>query len=168
MEGLYVWDAFSWKKLFTISDSEGDPNMAAWSPDGRRIATHTIEGIGAIWDAQTGEKLLDFRGHLGEVWGLDWAPSAERLATGGYDGAVRVWDAHSCKEVLHYSIGSIIHNLDWSPDGSKLLIAYADKISVLPVWNTTQELIDYAKACCVVRELSPEDRELYGLPPVQE
>jgi hypothetical protein len=38
---------------------------------------------------------------------------------------------------------------------------------MLPIWNTTQELIDYAYDCCVVRELSPEDRELYGLPPAE-
>jgi WD40 repeat protein len=83
------------------------------------------------------------------------------------DGAIRFWDAKSGQEVLHYPIGYKINKVDWSHDGSKLLITYADKIIVLPVWQTTQELIDYAKECCVVRELSPEDRELYGLPSVK-
>ena len=30
-------------------------------------------------------------------------------------------------------------------------------------WRSTQELNDYAYACCVIRELTPEERELLGL-----
>jgi hypothetical protein len=48
------------------------------------------------------------------------------------------------------------------------LIAYGNKVVVLPIWNSVQELIDYAHECCVVRELTPADRELYSLPPVEE
>jgi len=33
------------------------------------------------------------------------------------------------------------------------------------VWQTTEDLIDYVKECCVFRELTPEEREQFGLPP---
>jgi hypothetical protein len=34
----------------------------------------------------------------------------------------------------------------------------------LPAWQTTQELIDYARDCCIVRELTDAGREQFGLP----
>jgi hypothetical protein len=41
-------------------------------------------------------------------------------------------------------------------------------LQVFPVWDSLQELIDYAKECCVVRELTPDEREQFGLPPREE
>jgi WD40 repeat protein len=163
-EPLRVWDVTTGEML--LPNLAMDTIVASWSPDGRRIATYSFQGTGNIWDAETGGKLLEFSGHSGRVTGLTWSPTGERIATSGLDGMVIVRDAHSGWEVLLYPIGAAVDSVDWSPDGTKLLISYAGKSVILPVWNTTQELIDYAKACCVVRELSPEDRSLYGLPPV--
>jgi hypothetical protein len=56
--------------------------------------------------------------------------------------------------------------VDWSPDGKRIVVSSSDGTAkVLPAWQTTQELIDHAKECCVVRELTPEEREQFGLPP---
>jgi hypothetical protein len=38
------------------------------------------------------------------------------------------------------------------------------KTSLYPAWQTKEELIDYAKECCLVHELTPEEREVFGLP----
>jgi hypothetical protein len=35
---------------------------------------------------------------------------------------------------------------------------------VFPVWESLDELIAYAKDCCVVRELTSDEREVFGLP----
>jgi WD40 repeat protein len=98
------------------------------------------------------------------VWGLSWSPTGERLATGGYDSSVRVWDTFSGEQVLLYPLDRMVNYVNWSPDGASLLISHADRLLVLPVWNSTQELIDYAHECCLVRELTPEEREFFGLP----
>ena len=148
-----------------VSTIKTDALVAAWSPDGKRIATYGYNEPGNIWDAESGEKLLGFSGHTGQVNGLTWSPTGERLASSSYDGMVLVRDTHSGLEVLRYPIGTAVNSVDWSPDGRQILISYAGKIVILPIWNTAQELIDYAHKCCVVRELSPEDRALYGLPP---
>jgi WD40 repeat protein len=161
---LIVWDADTGEKLLHFRDFENDEVWrAAWSPDGIRIATHTKNNIGNIWDAVTGEKLLEFSGHTGEVHALFWSPTGERLATGGYDNTVRVWDTSTGDQVLHYPFDRRVDHVDWSPDGATLLISNFDRLLVLPVWNSTQELIDHAKECCVVRELTPNEREVFGL-----
>jgi hypothetical protein len=54
----------------------------------------------------------------------------------------------------------------WSLDGRRIATASSDgALKVFPAWQTTQELIDYAKECCFVRELTDEEREQFGLPP---
>jgi hypothetical protein len=35
---------------------------------------------------------------------------------------------------------------------------------VFRVWLSVEELIAYAKECCVFRELTPEERQQFGLP----
>lgn len=162
-DSLRVWDVTTGRLLFSTTT---DVIRASWSPDGKRIATFNMQGIGEIWDAETGENLLDFSGHTGWVNAFTWSPSGERIASGGTDHVVLVWDTHSGLEVLRYPLETeALGSIDWSPDRSKLLLSYNGKVFILPVWNTAQELIDYAHACCVARKLSPEDRALYGLPP---
>jgi hypothetical protein len=31
-------------------------------------------------------------------------------------------------------------------------------------WQSTEDLIAYARECCVMRELTPEERQQFGLP----
>jgi hypothetical protein len=38
-----------------------------------------------------------------------------------------------------------------------------DAPGIHPVWQTKQDLIDYAYKCCVFRDLPPDERELFGL-----
>ena len=85
--------------------------------------------------------------------------------TASWDGIVRVWDANTGEQVLYYTLGNApVGYADWSPDGHSILVGGL----ILPTWNTLQELIDYAHECCVVRPLTPEERELFGLPPLEE
>ena len=38
-------------------------------------------------------------------------------------------------------------------------------VQIFPTWHSPEELIEYAKECCLLRELTPEERDLFGLPP---
>jgi hypothetical protein len=52
----------------------------------------------------------------------------------------------------------------WSPDGTRLVGASLLKsVEIHRVWQSTQELIDYAKECCVIRELTEAERTQFGL-----
>ena len=54
---------------------------------------------------------------------------------------------------------------DWSPGGTRIVVSNWDGTAkVFPAWQTTQELIDHARECCVVRELTAEERVQFGLP----
>jgi WD40 repeat protein len=88
----------------------------------------------------------------------------DRFLTGCLDGTVRIWDIDTGAELMSYSPGGMINQAAWSPDGTRIAAANQDGTTkVFPAWQTTQELIDYAKECCVVRELTDEEREQFGL-----
>jgi WD40 repeat protein len=140
---------------------------AAWSPDGKRIATYSADSTdGRIWDASSGELLLTFSGHTASVFGLDWSATGERLLTVSNDGTARIWDTSTGAELLSYSFGPQLTSGVWSPDNKQIALSAVDgKIRIVDVlWNTTDELIAYARQCCLMRQLTADERELFGLP----
>jgi WD40 repeat protein len=132
----------------------------AWSPDGTRIATSGLSGC-RIWDASSGEELLTF----GVDAFISWSHTGDRILGGSADGIARVWDADTGAELAQYDMGSP-GTATWSPDGRHIATASLDgALKVFPAWQSTEDLIDYAKECCVVRKLTDEEREQFGLPP---
>jgi len=53
----------------------------------------------------------------------------------------------------------------WSPDGQHLaIVGHETLVSVWRVWQSTEELVAYAKECCAIRQLTPAERKQFGLP----
>jgi WD40 repeat protein len=170
-----VWDTHTWEPLFTLQhESPTFVGIAAWSPDGTRLLTGAgneeqgaKDNTARVWDGTTGEELLVFSGHTMSVWPGDWSPDGKRISTFGNDGTVRIWDSSTGYELLTISVPVLYGGSAWwSPDGQNLAIVGLETlISVWRVWQTTEELVEYANECCVFRQLTPEEREQFGLPP---
>jgi hypothetical protein len=56
--------------------------------------------------------------------------------------------------------------VNWSPDGKSLLALVHGNPQpyIFPAFQTTEDLIAYARECCVWRELTAEERAQFGLP----
>jgi WD40 repeat protein len=60
---------------------------------------------------------------------------------------------------------SIVYDAAWSPDGTRVITASGDSTAKLwRIWPTLSELVVFADQCCVIRELSLEERQQFGLP----
>jgi WD40 repeat protein len=175
---LQLWDAATGKSIFggyvhnTADLSFGDAFdgcfLGGWSPDGKKILTTSWGGNGAtIWNAETGEKIFVFTGHTGGIGFSTWSPNGKRIASGDTNGEVKIWDTDTGAVLFSFSVPveNILFQLAWSPDGRHLTGAnLSDSIEIYRVWQTTEDLIADAKECCVVRELTPEERQQFGLP----
>lgn len=73
----------------------------------------------------------------------------------------QVWELDTGIALYRYSVDMFAGSADWLDD-DRILVGSI----IFPYWETTADLIAYAKACCLVRELTSEERELFGLPPL--
>jgi WD40 repeat protein len=165
MGNASILDAVTGEVLLDLTpDAPAWMEAVVWSSDGEKIATFS-EGDGWIIDPSTGERIVELSsGFTSSVWNVYWSPGDERIFAVGGDGTYRVFDAATGAELLVYGFegwpaGAL------SPDGTLMLISTQDgKTSLYPTWQTMEELKAYARECCLVHELTPEEREVFGLP----
>jgi WD40 repeat protein/serine/threonine protein kinase len=164
----FIWDAITGDRLLSLypEEFEFDVMSLAWSPDGERLATHADDGFLRIWDAQTGEPLIKTPGHSGELWEMDWNPSREQIVSGDANGVIKIFDPETGAEVFSAHIPGYT-DMALAPDGSRVATSsiVGGPIKIFSIWSSLDELIERAHACCVIRELTPEERNQFGLPP---
>jgi WD40 repeat protein len=135
-----------------------------WTKDGTQVILFTLNN-GYRFNASTGEELMQYFGHSSAVYSISFSPDEKLMFTAAGDGTVRIFDIETGVELLVYEIGGWT-SADLSPDTTQLLVANTEgEAYIYPVWETAADLVDYARDCCLVYELTPEEREQFGLPP---
>jgi WD40 repeat protein len=161
--GPWVWDTTTGRVLKKLGDYTG--LNAEWSPDGERIAFYQAGHMVKIFDATGAEELLVSTAHSDDVWHTTWSPNGMRIASGDESGEVKVWDAATGEVVLSFRAPDAVYSVNWSPDGKYVAAGgYFNPPVVRRAWQSTEDLIAHARECCVTRELTPEERQQFGLP----
>ncbi len=114
----------------------------AYSPDGKHLATASIDKTAKVWDAITGQALLTMPGHADIINAVAFSPDGARLATASSDRTAKVWDATTGQELLTLrGHTDIVRGIAVSPDGKRVATASLDKTA--KVWDalTGQELL---------------------------
>src|SRR5262249_21052491 len=58
-----VWDAQTGQEIVCLQGHTHSVLCVVFSPDGKRLATASMDGTLKVWDAQTGQELLTLKGH---------------------------------------------------------------------------------------------------------
>lgn len=114
-----VMDAQTGDTLLTLSGHANNVPGVAYSPDGKRIATASLDGTTRLWDAVTGQELLILY-NSDNVGRVEFSPDGKYLATLDQAGISRVyvlsvvdlialaesrltrwWTAEECQRYLH-------------------------------------------------------------------
>ena len=135
--GSLLWNVVTGRSLHA---SEGAGNWivcVAFSPDGRRVATASMDGTAKVWDAASGRELLTLKGHNDIVWSVAYSPDVRRIITGSADRTAKVWDATSGRELLTINgHNSAVVSAAFSPDGQRIVTGSGD--GTAEVWDTAR------------------------------
>lgn len=136
---LYLWDVSADQAVLNqdMGGYMGRVTDLSWSPDGRYIASGSVDGGGVrIWNVDTGQVqgYLVGNGAQGHenrrVQSVAWNPMSNLIVTGGEDLTVRLWNGDTGAwintfighEFTAYSRGaglpSGIADVTWNPDGT--------------------------------------------------
>jgi WD40 repeat protein len=148
----------------SLRGHEGGVISIAFSPNGRMIATGSVDNTARLWDLQKqiSEPII-LLGHDKSVDTLAFSPNREWLATSSEDNTIQLWDLQNPKaeSILLNKYTNNIYSLTFSLD-SQWLIASSLTNDFLCFWNmknpTTEPIVIPADADDLV--LSPDGRWL--------
>jgi WD40 repeat protein/tRNA A-37 threonylcarbamoyl transferase component Bud32 len=137
-----LWDTATGKELGKPLIHKGGVSALAFSPDGKRLATASADGVALLWDTATGRQISKPLLHLGPIWTVAFSPDGRTLATGGATikvdritgqmrilaGEARLWGLDSGRPlapVLGHP--GPVRSLAFSPDSRLLLTGSEDR-----------------------------------------
>jgi WD40 repeat protein len=92
IDGVAVMDARSGEVLARFRGHEGVVTSVAFSPDGRKVASTSVDGTVRVWRTADAAPIAVFRGHVGGVGGASFSADGRAVASiGNQDGTARVW-----------------------------------------------------------------------------
>jgi hypothetical protein len=93
----------------------------AFSPNGMRLATTSLDGKLTMWDTTSGQRLFTCPVHSNFATAVAFSPDGKTLATASYDRTAKVWNAVSCQGPLHtFTHMAAVNDVAFSPDGKTL------------------------------------------------
>jgi WD40 repeat protein len=106
----------------------------AFSPDGQRIVSGSLDKTLRLWDANTGKAIgQPLTGHESVVSSVAFSSDGKRIVSGGGDSILRLWDAETGKLKVILLGNYPSKNLAFSPDGKRIVSGSVD--NTLRLWD---------------------------------
>jgi len=102
---------------------------AAFSRDGKLLATSQNNGIMRVWSASSHQLLATLGGSSLGLNGFAFSPDGKSIAAAYSDGTVRIWDIADRRQegaALTASSGNALWNVRFDPTGTKIVTAGID------------------------------------------
>lgn len=152
-------------------------STAAFSSDGRLLATGGSDHAIRLWDLSARRGLRSFAGHRDQINALAFSPDNRWLASASSDDTIRIWEVVSGRESRKFAgIGtgcegegcntSSGYSVAFSPDGRWLAGGSAN--GIIRLWETATgrevlKLVNPEKGDVKVLRFSPDGRSLASL-----
>ncbi|MEG4188954.1 WD40 repeat domain-containing protein, partial [Microcoleus sp. Pol17_C1] len=120
-------------RLETHSDGV---TSVSFSPDGKTLASASIDKTIKLWDVTTGKQIRTLQGHSDVVWSVSFSPDGKTLASASDDKTIKLWDVTTGKQIRTLQGHSYrVTSVSFSPDGKTLASGSIDK--TIKLWDVT-------------------------------
>ncbi|MEZ5347487.1 MAG: serine/threonine-protein kinase [Pyrinomonadaceae bacterium] len=142
---------------------------AEFSPDDAFLLTASGDSGSAsvkIWDASNGKELISLRGHTGRVRAIAYSPDGKTIATGGRDGVIRLWNAKTGEEFQKIKLPLFqtrpveTHDLEFSPDGKKILSGHGNSATLYDIESAKLTFINKTVGSYLAVAYSPDGKKI--------
>jgi WD40 repeat protein len=131
---IRLWDAPTRALMRTLTGHLGEIRRLAFSPDGTRLLSASLDSTARLWTVATGAELLRITAHTGWVRSVAFAPDGRTFATGSSDRTIRLWDTATGKELRRLNAQTDeVYDVTFSPDGR--LVASASLDGTIRLWR---------------------------------
>ena len=150
-------------QILALSGHKDVVTAAAFSPNGRSIASSSYDQTARLWDAATGREIKLLRGHTSGVNTALFSPDGRYVATAARDKSARLWDAATGKEIRAFN-GHLngVWSALFSPDGRYLVTASGDRTA--RIWDVATgqpiKLLNGHTESVHFAEFSPDGRRI--------
>uniref|UniRef100_UPI00260A54EC nSTAND1 domain-containing NTPase n=1 Tax=Mastigocoleus sp. MO_188.B34 TaxID=3036635 RepID=UPI00260A54EC len=118
----------------TIKGHKEAVTRVVLSPDGKTIASASLDETVKLWDAQNRQLIHTLEGHKNEVWSVVFSPDGKTIVSASTDGILKLWDAQN-RQLIHTWEGhkNSVMSVVFSPDGKTIASASTDR--TVKLWD---------------------------------
>jgi WD40 repeat protein len=135
-DAAVIWDSSTGRALHRLPLAGGAALAAAFSADGRRVATGELNGTVRVWAVGSGRPLATLTGHTGPISDLAFTDDGSLLVSASGDGVARLWDVGQ-ERVVEELLGhdGWVTTAAFAPDERTILTANQD--GTARIWDAT-------------------------------
>src|SRR5262249_24989179 len=140
---VLIWNASNARLLQRLTGHGSVVCSLDFSPDGRVLASGSMDKTIRLWDALNGRLMQTLRGHRGMIMSLAFHPEGNLLVSGAgswdkllpMPPEIKVWDTRTAGEVRSFEgHGVYVSGVTFSPSGLQIAAACID--SGVWIWET--------------------------------
>ncbi|MBD2535023.1 trypsin-like peptidase domain-containing protein [Nostoc flagelliforme FACHB-838] len=149
---IKIWNVATGQEITTLKDKEDSDTVmsvlqgnsvvsVAFSPDGKTLASGSLDGTIKIWNVRTGQEITTLQGHSSSVRSVAFSPDGKTLASGDWRRTIKIWNVGTGQEITKLQGHSdYVESVAFSPDG--ITLASGSKDGTIKIWNvrTGQEI----------------------------
>ena len=132
---INVWDAGTFQKQFSLVGHVGFVKELVVSTDSSWLVSCGKDRIIRAWDLKSREVVQTFPVTAERITCVGISPDGKQIASGDNLGVVTIWDRESGRPLFIVRHDAWVHDLDFSPDGNRLVTVGENQLARL--WDAT-------------------------------